>query len=117
MIKWIKNKFTKEKYKLVKTITRKVNVHTPKSSGTFYFHLFESNRGNRKVELGTDLQGVVGPLQGLANQIPEYHNIVYPWVNGINDNDIPTYETASDTIVEKELDIDEMVEKLLGRYF
>ena len=81
--------FKKEKWVLVKIITEVVNID--KKQQNFYFRLYESNKGNRKVDFGcTD--SAVRSLRFLANQIPLYHEKIVRWEMGRYDPDIPIYD-------------------------
>lgn len=91
---------SKEKWRLVKTITRGVKVRESEQSGEFYFHLFESNKGNRKLEVGHTFSFHSSQNMFIAKQLDVYHETVYRWLKGRYDPSIPSYHSApeEDTI-------------------
>lgn len=97
------NWFKREKWALVMTITH--NIHINERPGTFYFHLYESNLGNRKVKFSSTVRDVSNLLY-IANQLPMYHEKILRWEAGRVDPDIPRYD---------EIPVEETVNILSGK--
>ena len=60
----------------------------------FYYRLYESNKGNRKVEFAStspDLIGI-GALDFIANQRIFYHEKIARWKQGRFDPDVPRFD-------------------------
>lgn len=74
--------------------------HT-KNDGKLYYHLFESDKGARKVEFAATVRADVNTLHNAATRFEIYQDRIYRWLNGRVDPDIPRYseipeeETAS----------------------
>ena len=79
----------KEDWRLVYTITLDVKSTLSQKEGKLYFHFFESNKGNRKVEYESTISN--DRLEEKAKKFSEYHEKVYPWLKGRLDPDIPRY--------------------------
>lgn len=86
MFRW----FKREDWRLVKTISR--DVKHDRVSGKLYFHLFESDKGNRKVEIKTTLElpSYIN-LTDSAKRFDVYQEKIYRWEHGRYDPDIPRY--------------------------
>lgn len=79
-----------ERWCLVKTISEDVALNSKK--GKIYFHLHESDRGNRKVEIASTLElPSYLKLDECAKRFEVYQEKIYRWENGRVDPDIPRY--------------------------
>jgi hypothetical protein len=81
----------KEEWRLVKTITDDIEQRFTKRNGKLYYHLFESNKGNRTVEFACTLDINKEQLCENAKRLITYQEKIFRWVNGRVDPDIPTY--------------------------
>ena len=94
---WRFMKFGKEQWALVKIIEEPVTIE--KKPCKFYFRLFESNKGSRKVEFGCTMASIPD-LAYIAVQMDTYQGRIVRWKNGRYDPDIPRYsETAEEDTV------------------
>lgn len=91
MFSWLKSKLVREDWRLVHTITTSADVGT--STYKFYFHLYESNKGNRKcVPLCTvPADQMRTGIDYLINQMSVFLGQIHRWVSGRYDPNIPTY--------------------------
>ncbi len=91
MFSWFKKR-EKENWRLVKSIAHSIRLSDESSkTGSAYFHLFESEKGNRKVDITVTLDGFRGDPERSAKKLPIYQTKIYRWVNGRYDPDIPRY--------------------------
>lgn len=90
--------FKKEKWKLVKTITEDVTLtcDDDKTHGKAYFMLFESDRGNRRSEIKTNLRCDQAELEAYKLRADMYLEKIYRWEQGRPDPEIPTYNTVDE---------------------
>lgn len=92
---WLTDLFTnkpKEDWRLVKTITMKCRVGEEHPNEKVYYHLFESDRGNRRVEIKGTANAVASSNWEIFKESNDtYQETIYPWVNGRMNTDIPTY--------------------------
>ena len=91
--------FKKEQWKLVKIIEDAVDYGPPddpseKKKGTCFFMLFESDRGNRRSEIKTDLRCSKELLEAYKERSEIYLKKIYRWEMGRLDPEIPTYNTV-----------------------
>lgn len=88
MFSWFRSK-TFDNWRLVKTITVP-NITFGHEKIIVYFHLFESSKKKRKVEVAvsTDMSDADKRVKVLAH----YQEIVYPWLQGRVNPDIPRYD-------------------------
>ena len=87
MFSWFK---PKERWRLVKTIM----VHVGRGGvsgekGKLYYHLHESDLGNRKVEYACTISGVDAESGGRLLDV--YQETIYRWEHGRADPEIPRY--------------------------
>ena len=86
---WIPNIF-KTKYQLVKTeiisVIVKNNLTLSEEPGKIYFYLYESKSRKRMIEWKktVDSNNNFDPLK-------EYTEKIYPWLKGVDFDDIPSY--------------------------
>ena len=91
----IKNLFKKTNWKLVKII--KLTVNHRNKSGNFYYRLYESNKGDRKMEYGCDLSSVNEEgAKDYAYRSPQYLEVIKRWLDGRSDPEILTYSQVVD---------------------
>ena len=113
MIEWIKSFFPeKEDWRLVHVIENGVNrsnrLLREKEEGILFYRLFESNKGNRKVEFGitfSDLNEDKDELAKHAKSMDTYQRTVVRWLAGRNDPKIQRYSQVPE---------EEMMDKLRG---
>jgi len=82
--------FKKQQWRLVKTIVNPVTLD--KKEGKVYYHLFESNKGNRRIDIQCSI--ILPPYMNLndqARKLESYQEKIYRWEMGRVDPDIPTY--------------------------
>jgi len=79
----------KEDWRLVKTIKIGIIHNTSKKEGKLYYHLFESNLGNRRTRFACTFPEVDAEIMG--KKFEDYHEKVYRWEMGRVDPEIPTY--------------------------
>ncbi len=87
MFSWLKSK-PKEQWCLVRTIT--VPVSHSARKGKLYYHLYESDRKNRKVEFACTIPEVDAEKSGKHFDV--YHETIYRWLQGRIDPEIPRYD-------------------------
>jgi hypothetical protein len=69
-----------------------------KETGFLYYHLFESDRGNRKVTFSCTISDIPEKrLESRAKEFPLYQTKIYRWLMGRRDPEIPSYK---DTEIE-----------------
>jgi hypothetical protein len=97
-----------EDWRLVKSIEMVVwKTDKPEDKGSLYFHLFESNRKNRKIEYTCTVKDVTQEtVEATAKRFDVYQKKIYRWVNGRLDPEIPTYE---------ETEVEDTFNKLKGK--
>ena len=81
----------KEQWRLVKTFS--VDATRISVKGRIYFHLFESDRNSRRIEIAStflDFQWHI--LQDHARKCHLYQEKIYRWEMGRVDPDIPRYD-------------------------
>jgi hypothetical protein len=67
----------------------------PKEEGILYYHLFESDRKNRKVEFSCTIKGVRQEnIENTGKTFELYQTKIYRWLNSRADPSIPSYEDA-----------------------
>ena len=99
MFGWLKLR-PKENWRLVKTfsVSATFTFHNKiRKDEKVYYHLFESDRGRRKIDIESTMNIVVDPydgnkLQRMAEKLPFYQEKIYRWKQGRRDPDIPTYD-------------------------
>jgi len=91
MFNWITKYLPKkEQWRLVKTITCDVQVSGMRlETGKVYYHLFESSRHRRRVEITCTIPDVNGPTSGKLMSV--YQEKIYRWEHGRHDPTIPSY--------------------------
>ncbi len=77
----------REDWRLVKT--HRVDVSSKSILGVLYYHLFESNENNRRIEYDCTIPNV--NLEDGHKIYPVYHEIIYPWMQGRINPEIPRY--------------------------
>lgn len=83
--------FTKTRWRLVKTIS--VDFKYERSDGRVYYHLFESNKGGRKVEINCTLTlPSFIKIEEESRKFKLYQEKIYRWEKGRYDPDIPRYD-------------------------
>lgn len=88
MFNFLKKYFPKENWILVKIIS--IDMLIDSREETFYFRLFESNKGNRKVKFACTMS--LNYIEYVANQVPIYHEKICRWESGRLDPDIPRWD-------------------------
>lgn len=85
---WPFKKKIKEDWKLVKTLEASFNWTDLKVEEKIYYYLYESNFGNRSVEVKE-----IGycEMYKKGREHPYYRKVIYPWSKGADDSDIPSY--------------------------
>lgn len=105
MIRKFLSLFEKPVYKHVYTlkisITRKQQFTGVKTNGFFYYHLYETKNGKRKVEYGSTFAMDYPEVTG--QHFTDYHDIVLPWLNHRYVPNIPGYNDVDMIDVEKRL--------------
>jgi len=92
MFNWFKFK-PKEDWRLVKTIVDDVSRNSGKEKGKFYYHLFESSRGNRRVEFASTFSDLdKEALEKAGKHFDTYQDMIYRWEHGRVDPNIPRYD-------------------------
>jgi hypothetical protein len=86
------NWFKKENWRLVKTFTNDIEQTLTKRDGKLYYHLFESDKGKRRIEFACTISIDHASLEEDAKRIPIYQEKLFRWVNGRIDPDIPHYD-------------------------
>jgi len=82
----------KEHWRLVKTFTQKVCRSSPDENGIAYYHLFESNKKNRRVEFNSTLYYSMSEQRERSmKNLSIYQEKIYRWECGRVDPEIPTY--------------------------
>jgi len=111
MFRWLLG--PKKDWRLVKTLSVDVSYSISKrgiqissETGKTYFHLFESNLGDRKVDFQSTVKLDQGQLETDARGERLYQERIYPWLKGRVDPDIPRYS---------EIPIEETATMLRGR--
>jgi hypothetical protein len=90
MVSFFKTKPT-EDWRLVKTLS--VDISCDRVDGKIYYHLFESNRKNRKIDLQCTLNlPSYIKLEEEARRMGVYQEKIYRWEYGRVDPEIPTYD-------------------------
>ena len=84
----------KEQWRLVKTFEEEVERRPLKEDGTAYFHLFESSKGNRRVEYSCSLSysNKIDLVENMK-RLNIYQQRIYRWEMGRHDPDIPSYSS------------------------
>jgi len=84
--------FKREKWALVKTVTSTdISWHDEKD-GKVFVHLFESDKGNRKIEATCSFVGVPqSKIDDYVRSRDRYQTHIYRWLNGRYDPEIPRY--------------------------
>jgi len=89
--------FKKEKWVLVKTIvggglTWAAGTSHAKKDGKVYLHLFESDKGNRKMEAAcTFPEPTQEQIDAYVKTTETYQTKIHRWLNGRYDPEIPKY--------------------------
>ena len=85
----------KEQWRLVKTFEESVERRLTNEDGTAYFHLFESSKGNRRVEFRCSLShSSTSEFAENMKRLNIYQQRIYRWEMGRYDPDIPTYNSV-----------------------
>ena len=107
------NWFKKDTFVLVHTIEIPVSSYMDgketDARGVLHFYLFEDKDGKRKTDHIWQLRGVEEKHK--VSHLKDYGTIIYPWLNGKNFKDIPTYW---DTVKEQRADD---IKRMYKRYF
>ena len=96
ILKWFKKDKKEEhveKFALVKIIDEPIDVAD--KHGKFYFKLYESDLGTRKVQLASTITNI-RDYEYVANQFEIYHTKVLRWQSGRHDPDIPRYSEVGE---------------------
>lgn len=83
--------FKKQKWVLVKIVTEEVEILKTKERGTIYFNLFESDKGNRRLDITSTLPFSTDRLYQNAEKLEIYNTTVYRWLKGRHDPEILRY--------------------------
>lgn len=81
--------FKKQQWRLVKTIINPVKLN--KIDGNVYYHLFESDKGNRRIDIQCSITLPYMDLDEQARKLETYQVKIYRWEMGRLDPDIPSY--------------------------
>lgn len=80
------------------------SYRTKKTSGKFYYQMYESADGHRKVEYGMTIPGYSkSEIAACAPNFEFYHEAVIPWLGGRSVEGIPTYRGAEMEDVQAKL--------------
>lgn len=97
-----KSFFVKENWLLVKSY----DLTLKKSTDKVWFHLFESNKSNRKATIEYNRFKYDDELEELAKNTDLYQETIYRWLKGRINPDIPTYNQVPE---------EEVIVKLKGK--
>jgi len=82
--------FWKDDWRLVKSLS--IDIKFEKIPGQIYFHLFESNKGKRRMDVQCTLSlPSYIKLEKEAMNSQLYQSTIYRWLNGRYDPEIPRY--------------------------
>lgn len=73
-----------EEWRLVHTIVLNITRATltgDKEKGKFYYHLHESNQGNRRLTCSSTFPEITDS-EAASKRFDDYHETVYPWLMG-----------------------------------
>jgi hypothetical protein len=112
MLEWFKDFFRKkEEWRLVHTVDVPVafvkvkrTEADIKGEGNIFFHLHESDRGARKCFIGCTIQSA-SDIKKNAESLEVYHKVVYPWIHGSYDPNIPSFKDVDLLAVQAKLSI------------
>lgn len=95
MRNFFSNLFKRKKWAYVKMITIPCAVGDRK--GDVFIHLFESNLGNRKMQVGSTFASIEQTeiLQFVLSS-SVYHTKITRWLSGRPDPEIPTFNTVGE---------------------
>jgi hypothetical protein len=107
MFSWLKKLLPKkEVWRLVHTLSVQVSITAKISrkeeTGEVYFHLMESNFGNRKYSVGASTSGL-NRLEDDVKHLRVFHDTVFPWLHGRYVTGIPSYNDVDALDVQKKL--------------
>jgi hypothetical protein len=103
MFAWFTNLFRREQWRLVATVSdpdeyahytvNRIGERKDRGRFSFFYHLFESDRGNRRVEIAHTLTTASRNYDATktAKNSEFYHTKIYRWEQGRYDPDIPRY--------------------------
>lgn len=91
-MKFLKDLFTRDKEILVKTIIEP-GVIFKDNHGKVYFHLYESNKGKRRVVIDSSFTDIrhQGSFNESAKRFDTYQEKIVRWLAGRRDPEIPSY--------------------------
>ncbi len=93
MFSWFKTFIKEQHWRLVKTIEHPISITGSNEKGILFFHLFESDIGNRKISLATTISGFNSDtLKEQTARLNIYQTKIYRWEMGRVDPDIPRYD-------------------------
>lgn len=88
MFEW----FRRERWAQLKTVTLGGVTWGAKTGGSMYIHLFESDKGHRKIEVACSFVGVSPEISHRYVKSTEYYQkTLLRWLNGRYDPEIPRY--------------------------
>lgn len=98
----------KENWRLVSTIEygNKISgvVRGKEVTGSMWYHLFESNKGQRQVKVKVDIVGAdAEKIEAFGTNTKIYHTKIYRWLAGRGDPDILRYSEVDQEEVMHEL--------------
>ena len=89
MFSWFRR--NREDWRLVKSFDVEITQTFTHKDGKLYFHLFESNLGNRRVEFACSIDMENEALAKNARRVEFYQTRIYRWEQGRYDPEIPRY--------------------------
>lgn len=108
MFAWLYRLFriTPREWRLVKTHTVGIvrgDTKKDREEGKFYYHLYESNKGERRVEYGVTWEMSPERIRAMAVRWDDYHEVVVPWLGGRYVPGIPSFNDIDALDVQAKL--------------
>lgn len=95
MLKIFSTLFKKKKWAYVKMIS--IQCHHKSKQGEVFIHLYESNFGNRRMEIGSTFSSIlIGDIRRFVESDSIYHSKILRWLEGRPDPEIPTFNTVGE---------------------
>lgn len=89
--------FKKEKWVVVKTVIMTKIKWGSETDGKVFIHLFESDKGNRKIESMCSFSDVdQSKIDDYVHSTDYYQTKLFRWLNGRYDPEIPKYSETGE---------------------
>ncbi len=89
--------FEKEKWLHVHTLLHPCENSKTKEDGNLYIHLFESSKGNRRIEFASSFPNVSQDnIEKFGKSTEVYQTRVVRWLSGRRDPEIPRYDQVGE---------------------